>query len=251
VTLLQWNINFLSGPNHCKAQVHVYAGFSSGYVVEGNRVSGDSCVFRSMYSQLKTELALEEDNGVCYDSFTVFTPIPNPPALLATSSDLHGLGPIFRMAQSQFAESQLEAARTLCELSNDESMRLQMVTLGCVQVLMELLSVGHSEWVQQHALLALANLSDCCECRYAFFEIGAALMPVILGLCCDGSYHTAEVRKLGAYILANVSSHAATSVASLIGTQSLATWMPTVDMICDERVRLHSSRARDNLSVCV
>lgn len=241
-------MNYLSGSSHCKLQIHIYAGFTSGYVLEGNRLNGDSPLFRSLYCQLKSDLSTEEE--VCYDSFTVFTPLPAPIELLTASSDLHGLGPVFRMAQSPYVEAQLEAARALSEYSNEEGMRSQMVHLGCIPVLMELLSNSHSsEWVQQHALMAIANLSDCCECHVAIIESG--LVPTLLNLCCDGTYQTSEIRVLGAYILANLSSYAATEVTTLIGAPALAAWCSTVDHLNDERVRLHSCRARDNLVVCV
>jgi hypothetical protein len=229
-------------------QVHIYAGFSNGYVIEGNRLQGDSSLFRSLYSQLKMDLSTEEgDSGVCYDSFTVFTPLPMPPSLLAESSDLHGLGPIFRMAQSPYVEAQLEAVKNLCDLSNEDSIRAQMGALGCISVLVELLRSSQSEWVQQHALLTLANLSDCSECHNAIVECG--ITSTLLNLCRDGDYQTAEIRVLGAYILANVCSQNAVKVASMIGAQALGAWLPTVDNLIDERVRLHSSRARDLLSV--
>jgi len=247
--------------------VHVYAGFSSGYVVEGNRLNGDSALFRSLYSTLKMDLAPEDvvpgvGGGVSYDSFTVFTPLPAPFAFLPASTDLHGLGPIFRMAQSPYQEAKLEAARTLCEYSAEEGMRLQLVQLGCIPVLMDLLQCANSslqnvlthsaaaEWLQQHALMALANLSDgCCKCKKSIIESGIAAS--LLNLCCDGTYQTAEIRMLGAYILANITGHCGATVASTIGSQALTSWFATVDKLTDERVRLHSSRARDNLIVCI
>jgi hypothetical protein len=231
-------------------QVHVYIGFSSGYVVEGNRLHGDPCIFRSLYAQLKMDLSTEEgDSGVCYDSFTVFTPLPMPPSLLAESSDLHGLGPIFRMAQSPYVEAQLEAVKNLCDLSNEDSIRAQMGALGCISVLMELLRSSPSEWVQQLALLTLANLSDCMECHNRIIECGIPAM--LLGLCCDGNYKTAEVRVLAAYILSNICGQEAALVAGVIGSQELEAWLPTVDALTDDRVRLHCERARDCLAQCV
>jgi hypothetical protein len=237
----------LNGSSHCKAQVHIYAGFVNGFVVESNRLAGDSSSFHSLFAQLKTDVSEDGSRGVCYDSFTVFTPLPTPYELLESSTDLHGLRPIIRMAQSEFVDAQLEASRTLCQLSNEESLRSQLVELGCVPVLIELLSNGQSEWVQQHALLALANLSDCCDCRQALLSTGTVLIPMLLGLCCDGTYHTAEVRVLGAYIFAILCNHYVAVVAACIGRDALETFIMSVDGLVDERVRLHASRARDCL----
>lgn len=247
---LQWNLYYVNGSCHCKMQVHIYAGFSNGYVVEGNRLQGDSSLFRSLYSQLKMELSTEDgDNGVCYDSFTVFTPLPMPPALLPESSDLHGLGPLFRMAQSPYVESQLEAVKSLYDLSNEEGLRVQMASLGCVSVLVDLLHVSQSEWVQQYALLTLANFSDSRECLKIIVE--SNVLVTLLSLCCDGSYQTAEIRMLGAYILANVCGHNAALVVDSIGQNVLGAWLPTVNNLKDDRVRLHCARAKDNLIVCL
>lgn len=211
-------------------------------------MNGDSSLFRSLYGQVKAELSTEDNDAeVCYDSFTVFTPLPAPLELLSDDSDVNGLGPIFRMAQSPYVEAQMDAAKTLCEYSSEESIRAEMVRLGCIPVLMQLLSNAHSsDWVQQHALLAIANLSDCCDCHSAIVDSG--LVPVLLNLCRDGTFETAEIRVLGAYILANLSEgQHVVQVASLLAGAALTAWAAGADNLMDERVRLHSQRVRESL----
>jgi hypothetical protein len=179
-----------------------------------------------------------------YDSFSVYTPLPSAPSLLAESSDAFGLGPIFRMAEEPFLESKVEASRTLCDLSVDESLRSQLCEAGCVPVLRDLISCD-SQWAQHHAIASLANLSENPQCQESIIEAG--VLPVLLSLAVNGSYQSAELRRLAVYVLANVSSSLATRVVTELGKTELSTWSTTVESLADERLRIHAIRARDSL----
>lgn len=245
----EWNIVYLNGPSHCKLQLHVYTGFTSGHIVEANKLNGDSSLFRSVYSQVKSELLAGSDElSFDYDSSTVFTPLPIPPSILTENPDTFGLGPIFRMAQSQFLESQTEASRTLCDLSMEESLRQSLCESGCVPILRELL-LSTSEWAQHHATVALANLSDCWECQE--YIVNGNVLPILLNLGSDGAYQYSEIRILAVYILANVSSRLASQVIAAMGRGEVNTWVTAVDGFADERLKLHGVRAREALAVAL
>jgi hypothetical protein len=176
-------------------------------------------LFRNLYSQLKSEINASDEFE--YDSGTVFTPLPMPTCILSDSTDTCGLGPIFRMAQSQFIDSQMEASRTLCDLSADENMRESLCQLGCMPVLKQLLECP-CEWVQHHAAVALANLSDSWTCHEHIIQ--ADILPVLLALGREGHYQYKELRVLAVYILANVSSSCASVVIQRIGPETVASW---------------------------
>jgi hypothetical protein len=189
---------------------------------------------------------LDASDGFEYDSSTVFTPLPMPTCILSESNDTCGLGPIFRMAESQFIDSQLEASRTLCDLSADENMRESMCELGVVSVLRQLLA-SSNDWVRCHAAVALANLSDSWTCHESIIE--GDVLPLLLHLGLDGHYQCHEIRVLAVYVLANVSSSCASAVISTVGQAAVCDWFRTIDEDnTDERLKLHAHRAMVSLT---
>jgi len=244
----EWNCVYLSGSTHCKAQFHIYSN-SREYIVEGNKLMGDSALFRSLYSQLKSSVlalnATETFNE--YDSFAVFTPLPTPPALLVDCADSQGLGPILRMAQQPFMEAQVEAARSLCDLSVEVELRPQMCEMGCVEVLRDLIAHSSSEWAQQHAIACIANLSEVPACHGSI--IASGVVSVLLSLAVDGPYQSAELRRLAVFIIANLSANVAQHLVNALGPREVSGWVNTVDSLVDERLRIHAIRARENFQL--
>ena len=244
----QWVVYYLSGSCHCKLQISIYEGFREGYLIELHRLNGDSSLFRSLYLQIKADLipSLDEISSA-YDSFTVFTPLPCPPSILPYSDDLQGLGPIARMATSPLADSQLEAARTLCELSADEDMRVHLAALGFVDVLMQVFERSDSWWAQQHAMVALANLSDHTDCLPSLLPL--AVLPM-LNLLSTTDFESSHLRILAAYILANLCAAFASEVVQIASENVLRAWLSRV--MCtdaDDGLRLHSMRAWESLQL--
>ncbi len=208
-------------------------------------------MFRSIYGQLKGSFssASSFENLGEYDSFSVFTPILAPPALLSDTLETSGLDPIFRMAREPFLESQLEAVRTLCDLSAEESLQQPLCELGVVEVLRDLMVSSASAWAQQHAALALANLSECKICQEVIISSG--ILPVLLSLSTNGPYQSTELRRLATFIFANVASSSAAGVISCLGQDRVTAWMGSVDTLMDERLKLHAERAREFLAESV
>jgi hypothetical protein len=69
------------------------------------------------------------------------------------------------MASSKLYETQLQASKILCDLSQHDCMHGTLHEAGCVEVLIQLVTHGYEGNVVQHAVHALANLSSslCCQ----------------------------------------------------------------------------------------
>ena len=86
--------------------------------------------------------------------------------LLSDDDVISSLMPILKMARSNKFESQLEASRMLCDLSMRDDIQQQLCDSGCLLALVqELLPLKPCEQISQHALLALANLSEAQSCQ--------------------------------------------------------------------------------------
>lgn len=178
----QWNAVYLNGSNHSKIQISVYKSESQfgAYIVEGNRLNGDGQSFRAIYSQLREQLCPYEACREA-DSFAAASPMPVP----AAAPEPNGIDAIIRMAKEHTMEAHLEAARILCDVTMDEVMLPYLCENGCVDALHSIISTTHSDWAKQHAMVALANISDSDYGKEAILEV-LELLPILLKLATNG-----------------------------------------------------------------
>jgi hypothetical protein len=103
-----------------------------------------------------------------FDSFDFNFPISESD-LLTDLEYQNALKPILEMAKSGLMESELEASRLICDLSLHSDMQQLLCDSGCLQATVEnLLLSKNSRLSQQHALLALANLSEAQSCQVCY-----------------------------------------------------------------------------------
>ena len=200
-----------------------------------------------MWDQIKTTM----DNAPpcesrSFEALRFATPLPVGDYFLPDDEAVEALKPIMRLATSGMLESRLEAARIFCDLSLHDAMQQHMCDSGCVKALVEdLMACDMCDLTRQHAVFALANLSEAQGCQEAMIEAG--ILPTLLHYVKDGPYNTAEMRREAARILANLSARLAHSVVAAVGPRAMAIWLEKVDSFRDERLKLHAERARDAL----
>lgn len=233
----------------CKFQVHVYSNPSCGtHIVEFNRLSGDGSAFRTVWNEVRSQMDPKHSSssdgmpGVT-EAFSV-APLPCQAPPLTDSCATEALKSIIQMCKSTTMESQVEGSHMLCQLSSLHDLQQLLCDTGCVQVLVELQS---SEWeiARQNAIFALANLSDLPMCQSLIIESGIVLE--LVKLATDGTYYTAELRREGARIIANVCSRLAAQVVAVGGPGPIATWLQSIDTLKDSRVKYHAGRAKQSL----
>lgn len=118
-----------------------------------------------------------------FNSFNLNSPLPLSKSVTDSESQLAMMN-VLKMARSGKIEAQLEAARILCDLSLHDDMQQLICDSGCLKSLVEdLLPLKNCDWTRQHALLALANLSEAISCQVYEYNIYAFLM--LLQLCYD------------------------------------------------------------------
>ena len=169
--------------------------------------------------------------------------------LLSDEEATETLSCIKDMATSGILESQLEASRVLCDLSLHHSMQQSICNSGCITALINLIHDNLCDWTRQHAIFALANLSEDFECQELMIDAG--ILPNLLLLAQDAPYHTAEMSRESARILANISRRLALRVVTVLGPKALSVWLDAVDHLKDDRLRLHCCQAKDYLIECV
>jgi hypothetical protein len=249
----EWKCASLSGSTHSSFQVKIYKSDKEGFhIVEGHRLKGDASSFRSIYSQLKERLSSHEFNYDAVgllpfqasgsDSFATAFPL----SVSSFVPDPAGIAPILNMAKEPNMEAQEESARMICDLSIDETMQPHLCESGCIEILYTLVSTSNSDVARQHAMVALANLSDSEIGKETIFET-SDLLPILLKYATNGTYELAEMRRLAVYVLANVTHQQADKVLAVLGGKHVvSSWVDTVDDLQDERLRLQAVRVRES-----
>jgi len=261
-TLCQWTLVFLNGSSHTKFHLTVYAKVLQPltYIIEGNRLKGDGYSFRTLFTQVKSLFLVSETPDISrdFDSFSNSFPQFSSPILNDGSSLFQNtsskseptcnLDCVFRMANETKIEAQLEASKILCDISLDLEMQQIFVENGGLAVLKNLIQNSACEWTQQHAIVAVSNLSDAKIFQSAIIKEG--YLPLLMKLACNGPYQTAELRRSAMHILANLCSDSAfaNDIARGLSVQDVSIWLNSVDSLHDERMKVHASRARDFLS---
>lgn len=244
----RWESLYLSGPTRCKFEFNVYKNGTGSHIIEGNRLCGEGFPFSSIYKSVRTKFSA---NDMCSSpsSVTNFQYIPLPDTLPELTSDevAEAVAPVLAMASSGKFESQVNAAQIFCDLSLQQNMKEVLCESECICALVDLCRVDF-DCCNQHAICALANLSSSRNCQDALLRNGTFLQH-LMQLCCDGTFHTAEMRRECARILANVCAVRANAATMLqvINCEEMTQWLGTVDTIKDERLRLHAARAKHAL----
>jgi len=243
-----WNAVLLRSSSYCKFSVNIYRE-SASFVIEVVRMTGDGLMFQSFYRDIKN--GLTNPYIGCGGGMEVM-PLVLPLQSIEPLSDIdmmNALEPIVAMAQEPFIESQLEASRMLCDLSQQEGLQHVLRESKCIDVLVKLLDSNDCEWTQQHAVLGLANLSASQCCQEAIIDAG--VLPALLKFAADGPYTSAAMRRESARLLANLSDRLAARVVSVLGKQAVHQWMDSVDKLGDATLRVHAVRARNSLSTVI
>lgn len=256
----EWNLYYLGGTSHSKVAVHMYRQASAPvgrYIVETNRLSGDAAPARMIFNQLKECLSSisassssVNTKAASFSGHVGLTPLPFPSIFEPTEVDesaLESIDMIFRMAKTQYVESQLEAALILCDLTLEEAFKVPLIDRGCVDVLAEIIENSPSEWARSHAVVALSNLSDASECQDTILQ-SPHVLKLLLSLARDGPVQAQEMRRIATCILANTTKRFASRVVQVLDEKEVQLWMASVDDICDERLKLHAVRVKEALA---
>jgi len=242
----RWEGVYLVGSSRCKFEFNLYKRLSGGLIVAGNRLSGDSFAFVIVYKAV----ALSFDDPSLVFPETPRLPIPPPKKPADPHAIKKSIDAVLRMASSGIGEAQVGAAQILCDLSKKETMHADLISNGCVDVLVKLTEFKF-EACDQHAICALANLSSSRSCQEVLIR-DQAFLHSLLHLCRDGSFDTIEMRRECARLLANLSSgeEGARQVVASAGPGHVSTWLGSVQDLKDERLRTHANSVRNSLAAC-
>jgi hypothetical protein len=247
-TKCRWVAFFLLGSLRTKFEICVYKRSNDKYVIEGNRLSGDSVPFVETYQAIR-KLFVEE-----IDEYPTIV-FPNPSPIEASPDEIEkSIDNILSMAESGIGEAQLGASQIFCDIFSQSHALPHIEKMPeCLVALTKLAQVDF-QFCNQHAICALAALSSMRTCQEVLTR-DDEFLRTIFSLCTDGSYDTIQMRRESARLLANIAGSGGDSFASRVvkcaGIESVESWLRSVDDLKDERLRIHADRARDSLSKCI
>lgn len=247
----RWECVFLCGSSRCKFEFNVYKNGEGSFIIEGNRLCGDSFPFSTIFRNVRAKFTEEMSSSPTSVMNFQCIPLPEAAFELSFAEMAEAVVPIVAMATSGKCESQVNAAQIFCDLSLQQNMLEVLCQPECVSALVSLCRVEF-DFCNQHALCALANLSSSRSCQEILFRDEAFLQHLIV-LCSNGTYNTAEMRRECARLLANLCSAKASAIRVLqaVGESDMSRWMDSVNDLQDERLRLHAQRAKHSLHTCL
>lgn len=244
----RWEIVFLRGSSHSKFEINIYKENSSSFLVEGNRLSGDSSSFHNVYCDIQSSLTHKKTTKK-NRSLECF-PLPATEQL-SMDDAISAMKPILSMATAEQLESRVEGAKMLCDISLQPDLQSTLIEAGGIDVLMDLILIDFCS-CNQYAMCALANLSSSRSCQEILIK-GPKFLQTLVSMIADGPYHTAEMRRECARTFANLCSGASNGrkIISSIGVDSASSWISSVDNLRDERLKLHARRAKMQIEACM
>eukprot|EP00341_Mesodinium_pulex_P009706 CAMPEP_0116994760 /NCGR_PEP_ID=MMETSP0467-20121206/68335_1 /TAXON_ID=283647 /ORGANISM="Mesodinium pulex, Strain SPMC105" /LENGTH=403 /DNA_ID=CAMNT_0004692915 /DNA_START=57 /DNA_END=1268 /DNA_ORIENTATION=- len=242
----RWEGVYMRGSSRCKFEVNVYSDGAS-FVVEGNRLSGDSLPFRNIYRSIKMSMTPgSEVKPVTPMSESIPLPVSQD---LSAEDSLQALNVIVEMARASQLDTRAEAAKIFCDLSLQQNMHDILCDAGCLAVLVDLMTIDY-DCCNQHAACALANLSASRSCQDLLVN-NASFLPTLIKFTVDGPYDSSEMRRECARMLANICAGLAPRVVGNLGVDAMSSWVSGVANLKDERLKMHAERARQYILPCM
>lgn len=243
---------YIRGSKFCDFKLRIFQD-TSGLLIEMQRLHKDSCgfTFKRIFEAVKTRLKSTITPTTIVSEELLnneFSAADFSSADLSAASQLtdeeitSSIQQVLSMMQDSSDQSQLESCRILCDLSEENEIRKQMIDNGCVESLVKVLSKNDKEQlVHQHSVFALAQLSECHDCDQALVACGA--IPLLMSLIDNGTYKTAAMRRECARIIANVAMKNARLICDSISRDDINAWSSKIASIKDPTIKERSERA--------
>lgn len=244
---------FIRGSKYCDFKVRIYQD-KQGLLIEMQRLHKDSCgfTFKKIFEAVKTKLTTSTVSPTTVTSAELmnndFSAADFSSADLSTASQLtdeeitSSIKQVLSMMQDPSDQSQLESCKILCDLSEENEIRKQMIDNGCVESLVKVMSKSDKErLVHQHSVFALAQLSECHDCDQALVACGA--IPLLMSLIDNSSYKTAAMRRECARVIANVAMKNARLICDSVSREEINAWSTRIPLIRDQTIKERSERA--------
>jgi len=246
-----WKGKFLQGSSHCEIHIHIYTELPlTSYIIEANRVKGDSKPFFAFYKDFKSMFTEVPDNKPVNSFY--FQPLPSTKT--TDEQFLGGIKPIFVMASEPYFESRLESAKMLCDLSQHPQralIQLPECKSQCIASLEKLVS-DDFDYVRQHAMCAFAMFVEVPG--YQELMVKSSAMCVLFNHIDnpqEPAYETIQSRRECSRILAALTKYDAASVMLNLqkhgGSRIVEDWLARVDGIKDMRLKYQADVVRKHI----
>lgn len=249
---------YVRGSKYCDFKVRIYQE-KSGLLIELQRLHKDSCgfTFKKLFQAMKSKLTSPMPSPNTVTSSPIFNnsdatnefvnaDIDFSSVDMSTTSQLTdeeintSIKQVLAMMQESNDQSQLESCRILCDLSEENEIRKQMIDNGCIPALISTLS-NDKPLLQQHSVFALAQLSECHDSAEAL--VACRAIPLLMSFITNGTYKTAAMRRECARVIANTAMKNASIVRESVSDEDFNAWAQRIPSLEDATVKERSERA--------
>lgn len=244
----RWEGVYLVSTMRCKFELNVYRRSNGDNIVEGNRLSGDSIAFVTVYQAVYDLFATKPARK---SKWTAFGPSPPTKRMAVARDEVESIKFVTAMAASPYGEAKKNSAEILSNMASDPSKHKLLVENDCVPLLIQLMKFEFQS-CDQFATIALAQLSEYPPCRDMLSK-NKEFLELLFPLCStDGNYNSTEKRRQCAQLLANISSavNGAHHVVTSVDHQHVKTFLESVDELRDLKQRDFAFIAKHSLAAC-
>jgi len=241
---------YFRGSKYTDFSLRIYQNTGhDGLLVELQRLHHDSCayIFRSIFEMIKNAVTGKSETKSLEFSMISFNAGGGSCGSSESSEEetIQSIESILKTATcSQDDQSRLETCRIICDMVEQPELRQHLASTCCVQLLTSFSDSKHSV-LSQHAILALAQLSECQAGIKAILNAG--VVPKLLEHARDGPFKTTAMRRESARVIANVASKKAAELLTTISPHQLSLWSSRISGLKDETIRDRSERAHQYL----
>lgn len=244
----RWEGVYLVSSMRCKFEINIYRRSSGGHVVEGNRLSGDSIAFMTVY---RSVFNLFSEKPAVNSTWSMSRPRPPTKRKTAASDELASIKAVTAMALSPVGEAKANAAQIFSNMASDPSKHSFLVDNGCVPLLVQLLKFDFLA-CDQFAAIALTQLSEYAPCRQ-LLSTNKEFLEILLPLCStDGNYNSTEKRRKCAQLLANISTaeKGAEHVVTSVDKKHIQSFLHNIECLQDVQQRELAELSKQPLAAC-
>jgi hypothetical protein len=249
---------YLRGSRYSDFSFRLYEDGPESLIIEGQRLDRESCgqTFRTVYDAVKRAVGMTVSPTSTIDAFDPVYGIYDPSAIELTGASspsdeeiTETMRVMLSMLGNKSYSTQLEGAKMLCDLSQDETYRQRMAECGCVHALVTLLR-DKNQYLQHHLrqqiVLTLAQLSCCHQCALEMVETGLLLI-LMAPIYSNSDFKTAGYCREAARIIANVSSKLGPDAVKNISREDLHGWIARIEDIEDKEIKAACERAKHSI----
>lgn len=238
-----YTLVYLNNENRCKVIISIFDCENGSFLLEINRLSGDSLLFINIFKDVKNVFGKEKLEIIDYPWYSsVVDKIPLDSLIYNKA-----LEDVLSMAFHKDVFVNVSASKIICSLLlNNDLIDIDLSKI--IDALKHLIKIKF-DYCDEYAWSAIKILSSM-KCQKLIIS-DSELVYSLLELCSNGSYESIPKRRLCSTILSNIicsyDKKCAEMFVLIVHKELMLEWLESVDKLEDQYVREQALHVKNEL----